>query len=84
MTEFLTAAAFSRISKFIRYAVSAKRIIIASFIISFLYNIAGITLAFQGTVSPLLAAVLMPASSVSVVLFTVLSTNIAAKRSKLL
>jgi Cu+-exporting ATPase len=80
----LDAAAFSRISKFIQYAVSAKRIIIASFIISFLYNIAGITLAFQGTVSPLLAAVLMPASSVSVVLFTVLSTNIAAKRSKLL
>ncbi len=80
----LDAAAFSRISKFIRYAVSVKRIIIASFFISFLYNIAGITLAFQGTVSPLLAAVLMPASSVSVVLFTVLSTNITAKRSKLL
>jgi Cu+-exporting ATPase len=80
----LDASVFGRISKFIRYAVSTKRVIIASFIISFLYNIAGITLAFQGMVSPLLAAVLMPASSVSVVLFTVIFTNITAKRSKLL
>lgn len=80
----LDGSVFGRISKIIRYTVSVKRVIIASFIISFLYNIAGITFAFQGTVSPLLAAVLMPASSVSVVLFTVISTNIAAKRSKLL
>jgi Cu+-exporting ATPase len=80
----LDATAFGRIADFIRMAVSTKRIIIASFIISFLYNLAGITLAFQGSLSPLLAAVLMPASSVSVVLFTVLATNISAKRRKLL
>jgi Cu+-exporting ATPase len=80
----LDASAFSKLFEFIKFAVSTKRIIIASFIISFLYNIAGITLAFQGAVSPLLAAVLMPASSVSVVLFTVVSTNLAAKRRKLL
>lgn len=80
----LDASAFDKISRFIRFAVSAKRVIILSFIISFLYNITGITFAFQGAVSPLLAAVLMPASSVSVVLFTVIATNFSAKRRKLL
>ena len=80
----LDASAFGKITDFICMAVSTKRIIIASFIISFMYNIGGITLAFQGSVSPLLAAVLMPASSVSVVLFTVLATDISARRRKLL
>jgi len=80
----LDASAFDKISCFIRFAVSTKRVIILSFIISFLYNITGITFAFQGAVSPLLAAVLMPASSVSVVLFTVIATNFSAKRRKLL
>ncbi len=80
----LDASVFGKVADFIRMTVSTKRIIIASFIISFIYNIGGITLAFQGSLSPLLAAVLMPASSVSVVLFTVLATNIAAKRRELL
>ena len=80
----LDASAFDKISRFIRFAVSTKRVIISSFIISFLYNITGITFAFQGAVSPLLAAVLMPASSVSVVLFTVIATNFSAKWRKLL
>jgi Cu+-exporting ATPase len=80
----LDASSFNRISSFIRFAVSTKRVIISSFIISFLYNIIGITFAFQGAVSPLLAAVLMPASSVSVVLFTVIATNFSAKWRKLL
>jgi Cu+-exporting ATPase len=80
----LDASAFKKIYDFIKFTKSTKRIILASFTVSFLYNIAGITLAFQGAVSPLLAAVLMPASSVSVVFFTVISTNIAAKRKNLL
>ncbi len=80
----LDASVFNKIYDFIKFTVSTKKIIIASFTISFLYNIAGITLAFQGAVSPLLAAILMPASSVSVVLFTVASTNIAAKRKNLI
>ena len=80
----LDASAFDKISRFVRFAVSTKRIIISSFIISFLYNITGITFAFQGAVSPLLAAVLMPASSVSVVLFTVIATNFSAKWRRLL
>lgn len=80
----IDASSFRNMYDFMRFTVTSKYIIIASFFISFLYNLSGISLAFQGAVSPLLAAVLMPVSSVSVVLFTVIATNLAAKRRKLL
>lgn len=41
--------------------------------ISLAYNLAGFTLAMAGLVSPLLAAILMPASSLTVILSSVLS-----------
>lgn len=79
----LDAGEFQRLNKFIAFAKTTKRIIILSFIISILYNITGVTLAFQSEISPLMAAVLMPASSITVVLFTVLATNIMAKKKGL-
>ena len=80
----LDASKFSSIAKFIKFSSAVKKVIISSFIISVIYNILGVTLAFQNTFSPLSAAVLMPLSSVTVVLFTTLFTNLAAKRRGLL
>jgi P-type Cu+ transporter len=79
----LDASEFGKLSRIFSFAGSVKKIIIASFIISILYNTIGITLAFQSEISPLLAAVLMPLSSVTVVLFTVLATNFAGKKKGL-
>jgi len=79
----LDAGEFSSLSKIIGFAKTTKKIIILSFMISVIYNIAGVTLAFQSEISPLLAAILMPASSITVVLFTVLATNLMAKRKGL-
>jgi P-type Cu+ transporter len=80
----LDASEFGKLNKLISFAKITKRIIVLSFVISVLYNLMGVMLAFQSEISPLLAAVLMPASSVTVVLFTVLSTNFMAKRKGLL
>lgn len=55
----------------ISYAKRQKQIIIGSFIISILYNIIGLYYAVQGTLEPVVAAILMPLSSLSIVLFTV-------------
>jgi Cu+-exporting ATPase len=44
------------------------------------YNVIGVTVAVQGLLSPVMAAVLMPLSSVSIVLFTTVSTAILAKQ----
>jgi len=66
----LHGTSFKKIPGILRYAQSAKRIIIASFIISILYNIIGLSFAVQGLLKPVVAAILMPASSISIILFT--------------
>ncbi len=49
-----------------------------AFLISILYNIVGLYFAVQGTLSPLIAAILMPASTLSIVLVSVGLSNLAA------
>lgn len=56
------------------------RLIHISFVISFLYNLVGLGFAVTGHLSPLVAAILMPASSVSVVLFTTIGVRWIAFR----
>ncbi len=73
-----------RLYDFIQYTKKAKRIIIASFMISFAYNLVGVTLAVCALLTPIAAAILMPVSSISVVIFTTLSGNLQARRQKLL
>jgi P-type Cu+ transporter len=80
----LDSKSFSRLKIFIAFCKTSKKIIIGSFVVSFIYNIIGLSFAFQGKLSPLVAAVLMPLSSISAVVFTTLSTNIAAKKKGLL
>jgi Cu+-exporting ATPase len=54
-----------------------------SYIISFLYNIIGFSFAVQGLLSPVVAAILMPVSSISVVEFIVAKVKFDAKRINL-
>ncbi|MFQ6613824.1 MAG: heavy metal translocating P-type ATPase, partial [Fidelibacterota bacterium] len=76
----LDARSFRRFPTLFRYAGIAVNIIRWSFLLSLLYNAAGISLAVTGRLSPLLSAVLMPLSSISVVLFTTLTTNFKARK----
>lgn len=80
----LESRSFGKLNEFIKFSKTSKRIIIASFVISFVYNVVGMYFAVQGTLSPVIAAVLMPLSSISVVVFTTLTTNLFAKKKKLL
>ena len=60
---------------FIKIAHKGVAIIKYSFILSFVYNFIGIGLALAGLLTPVAAAILMPLSSISVVLFTSLMTR---------
>lgn len=71
------------LSSFLAYARSGKRIVTVSFIISILYNIVGLSFAVQALLSPLVAAILMPASSITIVAFVTVATSVAAKRKGL-
>jgi len=80
----LHASEFRRLGNMVRFTRNTKSVIIASFIISIIYNVIGISFAFQSVVSPMIAAILMPLSSVSVVIFTVLATNLFAMKRGML
>ena len=76
----LEADKFAQLNRFIRFTGTSFRIVRASFVISFLYNIVGLSFAVMAVLSPLIAAILMPVSSVSVVIFATLSTRWMATR----
>jgi Cu+-exporting ATPase len=71
------------LDKFIGYAKAGKKIVMASFILSILYNIVGLSFAVQGILSPMIAAILMPASSISIVLFVSMYSSFIAHKKGL-
>lgn len=77
----LDSDSFHFLPHFIAFSKSAIRVIKISFGLSFLYNIVGLWFAVQGHLSPLIAAVLMPLSSISVILFTTLAVGIISKKT---
>lgn len=58
------------LARFIRLCYINRKIVVAAFVISVVYNIVGVYFAVQGTLSPLIAAILMPSSSLSIILLT--------------
>jgi P-type Cu+ transporter len=77
------ATALPHLSKFIQLCKANRNIITASFILSIVYNIIGLFFAVQGNLSPLIAAILMPSSSLSILLLTFGSSNGMAKQMRL-
>ena len=73
---------FGRLQDFLGFSRSALKIVYASYLVSFLYNIVGLTFAVQGLLSPVVAAILMPLSSISVVTFASLSVRALSKVRK--
>jgi Cu+-exporting ATPase len=71
------------LNKFIQLCKANKRIIMASFIVSLLYNVVGNYFAVQGLLSPMIAAILMPISSISILIITFGASNVSAWKMKL-
>lgn len=76
----LNSKEFINLQKFLNIAKNSITIVKISYAISIAYNIIGISFAVQGILSPIIAAVLMPISSVSVVAFTKIATNYIVKK----
>ena len=70
---------FANLDKYIGFTKQSMRIVFAGFMISFMYNLVGLSFAVQGNLSPIVAAILMPISSVSVVVFASFSVSLRAK-----
>jgi P-type Cu+ transporter len=76
----LDAGAFTQLAMFLRFARRSLHVILTAFGISFIYNIVGLSLAVTGQFSPVASAILMPISSLSVILCSVLGVRLVAWR----
>lgn len=73
-----------KLSDMLLFTKDSMIVIKISFIISALYNIVGLAYAISGSLTPLFAAVLMPLSSLTVILVTTTGTFLAALKRKLI
>lgn len=71
---------FTELPNFTRFAKLSYYVVIAGFILSFSYNLIGLSFAVQAILSPVVAAILMPLSSFSVVLLGTLGVNYYARK----
>lgn len=68
------------LDRFLSLTRSSSAILKCAFVISFLYNAVALTFAVTGHLTPLVAAILMPVSSISVVSFSTIAVNLVAAR----
>ncbi len=76
----LDASKFNQLYNYINVSKSAIKIIKWSFLLSFIYNIIGLYFAVTGQLEPVVAAILMPLSSISIVAFTTITTNVLTRK----
>ena len=77
----LESSRFRDLYRYIRFTRKSMTIVKISFVISFLYNIVGMYFAVSGLLTPVIAAILMPISSVSVVAFVTFAVSHHAKKT---
>ncbi|HLP35212.1 heavy metal translocating P-type ATPase [Lacibacter sp.] len=75
----LEADRLNRLSSYLKFSKANKQVVLASFVLSIVYNIIGLTFALQGILSPLVAAILMPSSSISIILLTFGASSLYAR-----
>ncbi len=74
------ADAVPRLARLLRFARVVERVVKFNFVVSALYNVVGVSIAAAGVLSPVICAVLMPLSSVTVVGLASGLTTRAARR----
>ena len=76
----IDASVFTKIPTFLKLAKQSIFIIKLSFGLSFIYNIIGLYFAVTGQLSPIIAAILMPLSSITIVTFVTILTNLICRK----
>lgn len=79
----LDASKFGKLPALLRLAKEGRYIIYSCFVISILYNVVGLTISMQGNMSPMIAAILMPVSTITIVLCSTGISSLFAVRSGL-
>ncbi len=75
----LDARQFAQLPRFLAFIKKSIYVVYAAWVLAALYNVVGLSYAVQGLLSPVVAAILMPASSLTIVAFGVGMTSLMAK-----
>lgn len=76
----LDASVLPRLGDILTYARTSMRLVRYGFFLSLLYNLVGLGFAIQGLLSPLVAAILMPLSSITILLFAIAATRLSSRQ----
>ena len=79
----IDAKNLDKLDSFLTLSRQSFGVVYASYAISLLYNVLGVSLAVSGLLSPLFTAILMPVSSLSVLVFTTGSVLILSQKNQL-
>lgn len=78
----LNASKLINLPIYMDYIKSNIRLIHVTYLVAIMYNIVGLSFAVQGLLSPVIAAILMPLSSITIVLMGVSGSNLLAWRMR--
>ena len=76
----LDATQFSKIDYFLKLSKNAMLTIYMSFGLSLLYNVVGLSYAVTGNLLPIVAAIIMPLSTVTIISFVTVMSNYFARK----
>ncbi|MGG7037033.1 MAG: HAD-IC family P-type ATPase, partial [Flavobacterium sp.] len=76
----LDASRFSKIDYFLRFSKNSMITIYMSFGLSLLYNVVGLAYAVTGNLLPIVAAIIMPLSTITIVSFVTVMSNFFARK----
>ncbi|MET7029618.1 heavy metal translocating P-type ATPase [Sediminicola luteus] len=76
----LDATKLQQLPSYILASKQAMKVIQLSFVLSLLYNVIGLFFAVTGQLEPVIAAILMPLSSISIVAFTTAATYVIGRK----
>ncbi|WP_026452355.1 heavy metal translocating P-type ATPase [Aequorivita capsosiphonis] len=79
----LDATQFNKIADYLNFSKIGVKIIKWAFLFSLFYNLIGLSFAITGHLRPVVAAILMPLSSISIVVFTTLATQYVGKKLRM-
>ncbi len=76
----MDADKFDKLPVFMEYMKKSLKLVYYAYFIALTYNVIGMSFAVRGLLSPVIAAVLMPLSSISIAVFGVFSSSFLAYR----
>lgn len=76
----LGAKSFEQLLGYLTYLKQARYIILGAFVMAFLYNVVGLYFAVRGELAPVIAAIIMPVSSISVMIYGLLASTLSFRK----